>query len=48
MYEKIKKFYDMGLWTADMVRTAAEKGVITEAECAEILGTEQEVNNADE
>lgn len=42
MYEKIKKFYDMKLWTADMVRTAAEKGIITEDECTEILGTETE------
>lgn len=48
MFEKIKKFYDMGLWTAEMVRTAVEKGVITEAECAEILGTETEADNADE
>ena len=39
MFEKIKKFYDMGLWTEEMVRDAVKKGVITEEECAEILAT---------
>ena len=42
MYEKIKKFYDMGLWTADMVKTAVDKGLITNEECAEIFGVEME------
>lgn len=47
MFEKIKKFYNMGLWTADMVRTAVDKGIITQAQCDEILGTETEADNAD-
>ena len=36
-YDKIEKWYDQGLWTADMVKTAAEKGKITQAEAAEII-----------
>ena len=38
MKEKIAKWYAQGLWTEDMIRQAVEKGVITEAEAAEILG----------
>lgn len=38
MYEKIKKFYDLGLWTKEMVRDAVDKGIITEEEYAEITG----------
>lgn len=37
MYEKIKKWYKQGLWTAEMVQTAVEKNVITETEAFEIL-----------
>lgn len=37
MFEKIKKFYSMGLWTEAMVRNAVTKNVITEDECNEIL-----------
>ena len=37
MFEKIKKFYDMGLWTKEMVNNAVVKGVITEKECKEIV-----------
>lgn len=37
MYEKIKKWYKQGLWTAEMVENAVSKGVITEAEATEIL-----------
>lgn len=38
MYEKIKHFYDKGLWTEDMVHQAVEKGLITEEEYQEIIG----------
>ena len=38
MKDKIAKWYAQGLWTEDMVRTAADKGGITEAEAEEILG----------
>jgi len=37
MYEKINKWYKQGLWTAEMVRTAVEKGVITPEQEREIL-----------
>lgn len=37
MYEKIKKWYEMKLWTAEMVQHAVAKGVITEEQCDEIL-----------
>lgn len=35
---KIETWYDVALWTADMVNAAVTKGVITSAEAAEILG----------
>lgn len=38
MFEKIKKWYAQGLWSAAMVRNAVTKGVITEAQATEILG----------
>lgn len=37
MYEKIKKWYEMGLWTTEMVLQAVEKDVITQAQANEIL-----------
>ena len=40
MKEKIAKWYRQGLWTARMVRSAALKGVISEADWAEITGGE--------
>lgn len=44
MYEKINKWYSMGLWTEEMVRNAVDKGVITEEEYNEILGITKENN----
>ena len=38
MFEKIKKFYDLGLWTKDMVKDAVVKGIITPEEYEEITG----------
>lgn len=38
MYEKIKKWYDMGLWTEAMVDNAVTKGIITEEQAVEIKG----------
>lgn len=38
MKDKIEKWYNQGLWTDEMVKQAVEKGVITQAECDEILG----------
>ena len=38
MKEKIAKWYKQGLWDADMVQKAVEKGILTAEEAAEILG----------
>lgn len=38
MFDKIKSYYDRGLWTAEQVRNAVIKGKITEAEYEEIVG----------
>ena len=40
MKEKIKKWYEQGLWTAEMVRNAVVKTVLTAAEYQEIIGEE--------
>lgn len=37
MYERIKKWYKQGLWTAEMVENAVSKGVLTAEQVAEIL-----------
>lgn len=38
MFEKIKRFYEMKLYTKEMVHKFAEKGVITEEQYLEIVG----------
>lgn len=38
MFEKIKKWYNLGLWNDQMVLNALEKGVITQEQYAEIFG----------
>lgn len=38
MFERIKKWYNLGLWSKEMVQTAVEKGVLTKDEAAEIIG----------
>lgn len=40
MFEKIKKWHELGLWSDEMVMSAREKGVITAAQAEEILGVE--------
>lgn len=37
-YDKVKYYYDNGLWTLDMVKNAVVKGWITEEEYKEITG----------
>ena len=37
MYDKIEKWYKMGLWSAEMVQNAVDKGLLTEEEAATIL-----------
>lgn len=36
-FERIKKFYELGLWSRAMVIEAKDKGLITQTECDEIL-----------
>ena len=43
MFERIKKWYNLGLWTEEMVRNAVDKGVITEEQYNEILGVIEEI-----
>ena len=38
MKEKIKRWYEQGLWTAGIVRNAVIKGKLTEKEYREIVG----------
>ena len=42
IYEKIKKYYDTGLWSEVRVRNMVVKGIITEEEYASIVGKEYE------
>ena len=42
MYEKIKEYYDSGLWSEERVRNMVVKGVITEEEYVSIVGKEHE------
>ena len=37
-YELVKRNFDRGLWTAQMVRLAVRKGVITKEQFNEITG----------
>lgn len=37
MFDKIKRFYDMKLYTKEMVHKFVEKGVITETQYNEII-----------
>jgi hypothetical protein len=38
--EKVRRWYETGVWTEQMVRNAYDKGRITAQELAEILGRE--------
>lgn len=37
-YERIKYYYDAGLWNLPMVKMAVKKGVITKKQFEEITG----------
>lgn len=39
-FQRIKDNYDSQLWTVDMVRTAVQKGIITEEQFHIITGIE--------
>lgn len=38
MKNKISKWYKQGLWTAEMVANAVDKGILTEDDYTEIVG----------
>ena len=38
MYEKVKSYYNTGLWSEERVRNMVVKGVITEEEFYDITG----------
>ena len=40
MFERIKKWYKLGLWTRAMVANAVTKNIITAEDYAEIIGEE--------
>ena len=40
MYDKIEKWYLMGLWTEAQVQNAVDKGVLTADEAEEITNSE--------
>lgn len=40
MFEKVKRFYDLGLYTKEQVHLFVEKGVLSEEEYIEIVGVE--------
>lgn len=46
-FERVKKYYNSGLWTKVMVENAVRKGWITEAEATEILTPEAAENDID-
>lgn len=37
-YDRIKHWYDQGLWTKEQVHNAVDKGLITETEYKKIVG----------
>lgn len=41
MFEKIKRWYCLGLWTEVMVENAVAKAVLTREEAAQILEMEE-------
>lgn len=42
MFDKIKRYYDSGLWSEERVRNVVNKGVITEEEFEKIVGKRYE------
>ena len=41
MYERIKGYYDKGLWSAGMVLQAVEKGLLSREQYRQIIGQEE-------
>lgn len=38
MFERIKKWYKLGIWSKTMVANAVKKGILTEEQYTEITG----------
>ena len=38
MFEKIKRFYNLGIYTAEIVKKFADKDIITQEQYNEIVG----------
>ena len=38
-FDRIKYFFNAGLWSAPMVKMAVRKGIITQEQCDEILSS---------
>lgn len=47
MFERIKRWYALGLWTAAMVEQAHAKGLLTQAQRAEILPEQEAADETD-
>ena len=45
-YELIKRNFDRGLWTVQMVRMCVKKGLITEAQYEEIVHPKKDENDS--
>lgn len=41
MFEKIKRFYELGLYTREMVQKFADKGVISQEQYQQIVADRQ-------
>ena len=41
-YERIKYYFDAGLWSKPMVKKAVKKGIITQEQYKEITGDDYE------
>jgi hypothetical protein len=41
-YEMVKRYYEKKLWDADRVKMAVKCGWITEQECEQIIGSDNE------
>lgn len=45
MFERIRRWYDKGLWTRNMIYDAVIKGVLTSEQADEILNRTEENDN---
>lgn len=48
MFERIRGYYNKGLWTAAMVRQAVDKGILSEEQYQQIVGLPPDTDNEEE